>query len=64
METQTEVYDYEVFDSKDYKGYGVIKWLRVYREDKSYYHTCKSIRYKGTKERAEQYKISKEVLKE
>ena len=70
METQTNtrqdknIYDYEIFKPVDYRGFGVLKWVRVYRKDKTFYHMKKSIRYFKTLLEAEQYKKNKEVYKE
>jgi len=69
METQTNtgqdknIYDYEIFKPVDYRGFGVLKWVRVFREDKTFYHIKKSIRYFKTLPQAEQYKKNKEVLR-
>lgn len=65
METQTETYDFEITNNNEnYKPFSVIKWLRVYRADKSFYHIVKSIRKFQTREEAEQYKKKKEGVKE
>ncbi len=65
MKKQTETYDFEIINNNEnYKPFSVIKRLRVYRADKSFYYIVKSIRRFQTREEAEQYKKKKEVLKE
>lgn len=60
QEKRQEEYEYEVFNSRDWKGFGVLKWVRFYRKDGTYYLMKKSTKYLGTQEKAEEYKQKKE----